>query len=167
VAETAETVARRYFQAVSSHDLDGALACWAPGGVDNLAPVGELRVPDEWRAYFEQLFAAIPDFTHESLDVISEGNLVAVRFRAGGMFTGGPLLGVRATGTRVVIEGADIVRVEDGLIQRLDSYWDDMTTARQLGLLPAKGSRQERALTALFNGRVRLRRSLSRSGPSA
>jgi ketosteroid isomerase-like protein len=167
VAESAETVARRYFEAVTRHDLEGALACWAPGGVDNLAPVGELRVPDEWRAYFEQLFAAIPDFTHEQLDVIADGDLVAVRWRAGGMFTGGPLLGVRATGARVTIEGADIVRVEDGLIQRLDSYWDDMTTARHLGLLPARGSRQERALTALFNARIRLKRALGRSSSSA
>jgi predicted ester cyclase len=163
LAEAAEAVARRYFSAVARHDLDGALACWASGGIDNLAPVGELRIPEGWRAYFEELFSAIPDFDHELLDVIADGDLVAIRFRAGGMFTGGALQGVRATGTRVVIEGADIVRVEDGLIRRIDSYWDDMTTARQLGLLPAKGSRQERALTALFNARIRARRALRRT----
>jgi hypothetical protein len=87
---------------------------------------------------------------------------VGVRWRAGGTFTGGPLQGVRATGTRIEIEGADIVRVEDGLIRRLDSYWDDAALARQLGLLPAKGSRPERALTAIFNARTRLKSALLR-----
>ena len=61
----AAAIARRYFGAVGRHDLDDAMACWAPGGIDHLAPVGELRVPDELRAYFEELFAAMPDFKYE------------------------------------------------------------------------------------------------------
>ena len=52
----------------------------------------------------------------------------------------------------------DFVRVEDGLIVRNDSYWDDSAIARQLGLLPAKGSRQERMLKGLLNAKTRLTR---------
>ena len=69
-----------------------------------------------------------------------------------------PYDGVRATGVGAVIEGLDYVRVEDGLIVRNDSYWDDSSVARQLGLLPARGSRQERALKGMLNLKTRLTR---------
>jgi len=149
-------VARRYFDAIARQDLDAAAACWAVGGIDHLAPAGELTVPDEWRPYFEELFAAAPDFEYELVDLIAQGDIVAVHWRAAGTLTGKPLQGIRANGARLQARGADVVRVEGGLIQRIDSYWDDSAVARQIGILPAKGSRQERALTKLFNARTRI-----------
>jgi steroid delta-isomerase-like uncharacterized protein len=161
VSEAAEA-ARSYFGAIARQDLDAAEACWAPGGIDHLAPVGELVVPEGWRAYFEALFAAVPDFRYEVADMISEGDRVAVHWRASGTFSGEPLQGIRANGARLSSSGVDVLRVEGGRIQRLDSYWDDAGVARQIGILPAKGSRQERALTALFNARTRASRLLRR-----
>ena len=37
MATTTET-AKRYFEARSAHDLDTAVACWAPGAIDRLSP---------------------------------------------------------------------------------------------------------------------------------
>jgi steroid delta-isomerase-like uncharacterized protein len=165
VSEALEVV-RRYFDAVARHDLDAAMACWAPGGIDHLAPVGELRVPEELRAYFVGLFAAIPDFQYEVLDLFEQGDKVAAHWRAKGLFTGGTYEGIRANGARIEAEGADLVRVEDGLIKRLDSYWDESALARQIGVLPAKRSAQERVLFALFNTRTRLKSLVGRSKPS-
>ena len=161
MSEPAE-VARQYFEAIALQDLDAAEACWAVGGIDHLAPVGELSVPEGWRAYFEELFAAVPDFKYEVVDLISQDDTVAVHWRANGSFTGKALQGIRANGARIRASGADMLRVEGGLIQRLDSYWDDAAVARQIGILPAKGSGQERALTALFNARTRIARRLRR-----
>lgn len=161
MSEAAE-IARRYFAAIALRDLDAAQACWAVGGIDHLAPVGELSVPEGWRAYFKELFAAVPDFEYEVVDLIEQGDKVAVHWRATGTFTGKPLQGIRANGARLRTSGADVLRVEDGLIKRLDSYWDDSDVARQVGILPAKGSRQERALTALFNLRTRASARLRR-----
>jgi steroid delta-isomerase-like uncharacterized protein len=158
----AAAVASRYFDAIARQDLDGAEACWAPGSIDHLAPVGELSVPDEWRAYFKSVFAAFPDFRYEVLATVAEGDRVAVHWRAAGNFTGEPYQGIRATGGRAEAEGVDLLRVEDDRITRLDSYWDDASLTRQLGLLPARGSRQERALIALFNMRTRAGRRLRR-----
>ena len=158
----AAAVSRRYFDAVRRRDLDAAMECWAPGGVDHLAPVGELRVPDEWRAYFGELFAAIPDFEYEVLNLFDNGDQVAVHWRAKGHFSGSPLMGVRATGAAITVEGADLIKVENGLIKRLDSYWDDLATARQIGLLPPKKSVQERALYGLFNTKTRLKSAIRR-----
>jgi steroid delta-isomerase-like uncharacterized protein len=162
VAADAESAASRYFDAVARHDLDAAAACWAPGAVDRLVPVGDLVVPTGWRAYFEELFAAMPDFEYEVVTVLAEGDRAAVRWRAWGTFTGAPFQGIRPTGGRVEIEGMDLVVVEGGLIRHNDSYWDDSAVARQLGLLPAKGSRPERALIALFNARTRIGQLLGR-----
>jgi steroid delta-isomerase-like uncharacterized protein len=156
--DTATEVARRYFTAIGKQDLDAALACWKEGGVDHLAPVGELRAPDGMRAYFGSLFSAMPDLTYEVREMVSEGDRVAVWWRLRGTFTGTPFDGIRATGGGVEAEGLDYVRVEDGLIVRNDSYWDDSAIARQLGLLPAKGSRQERIFKGVFNLKTRLTR---------
>jgi predicted ester cyclase len=155
-------VSRRYFDAVRRRDLDAAIACWAPGGIDHLAPVGELRVPDEWLTYFTELFAAIPDFEYEVLNLFEQGDEVAAHWRASGHFTGRPLQGIRANGAKIAAEGADLIKVENGLIKRLDSYWDESAIARQVGLLPAKKSVQERALYGLFNTKTRLKSAVQR-----
>lgn len=149
-------LATRYFDAIGRQDLDSALAHWATGAIDHMAPVGELRAPEGVRAHFEELFAAMPDFQLDVVDFVVDGELVGVHWRAGGTFTGSAYQGIRATGTSVRLEGADIVRIGDGLIQRVDSYWDDSSVARQLGLLPPRKSRRERALLGLFNLRTRL-----------
>ena len=158
----AASVARRYFDSVARHDLDSAMACWVPGGIDHLAPVGELRVPDELRAYFEELFAAMPDFEYEVTSLIEEGDRVAVHWRAKGHFTGRPYAGINANGSAISTEGADLIQTENGLIRRLDSYWDDSAIARQIGVLPARKSAQERLLLGLFNTKTRLKSLVGR-----
>jgi predicted ester cyclase len=155
-------VARGYFTAIARQDLDEALACWRPGSIDYLAPVGELLAPDGMRTYFSGVFASFPDFTYEVREMIGEGDCVAVLWRARGTFTGRPLDGIHATGAALTAEGIDLVRVEDGLIVRIDSFWDDAATGRQIGLLPPRGSGQERLLIALFNLRMRLAPMLRR-----
>ena len=139
------------------------MACWAPGGIDHLAPVGELQVPEQLRAYFVELFSAMPDFKYEVLNLFEEGDQVAVHWRASGHFSGKPYQGIRANGTPITTEGADLIKVEDGLIKRLDSYWDDAAIARQIGVLPARKSVQERALVGLFNGKTRVKSLFRRS----
>lgn len=158
----ASEVVRRYFDAVGRHDLDAAMACWAPGSIDHLAPVGELRVPDELRAYFVDLFAAMPDFQYEVLDMFEQGGKVAAHWHARGTFTGRRYQGIEPNGAEIETLGADLVQVEDGLIRRLDSYWDESALARQIGVLPAKRSPQERVLFGLFNAKTRLKSLVGR-----
>ena len=43
--------------------------CWEPGSPDVIHGVVELRVPDDLRSWFGDLFAAFPDFIFEVLDV--------------------------------------------------------------------------------------------------
>ncbi|MEA2147421.1 MAG: hypothetical protein QOG59_3008, partial [Solirubrobacteraceae bacterium] len=57
------------------------------------------------------------------------------------------------------------VTVHEGLIVANEAYLDSGDVARQLGLLPASGSRTEGRLTALANLRTRVRRRLSGGAP--
>jgi steroid delta-isomerase-like uncharacterized protein len=156
-------VAQSYFSAVAARDLDGMVDCWAPGGVENIAAVGELSVPDEMRQFFTELFAAVPDSNFEVLDMVAQDNKVAVRWRNTGTFCGGPFQGIEPTGARLNLEGIDLLTIEDGLIQRNDAYYDGTQFARQIGLFPPQGSGAERGMTKAFNLRTRVGRSLSQT----
>lgn len=157
-----EAAAAAYFTAIAARDLDAALACWKPGSLDHLGPAGPQRAPEGIRAYFEELFAAFPDFRYEVREIVASGDRAAVLWRATGTFSGGPFQGILANGVRAEIEGLDLARVEDGLLVENLSYWDDSAVARQLGLLPAQGSVQERAMKAAFNARTRMLKRLRR-----
>lgn len=164
MAEEVAELARRYFAAVSAHDLDGALACWAPDGVGNL-PDGPLALPDGYREFFGGVFAAFPDFSLEIHDVVVQDDRCAVRYTLTGTFAGAPFQGLAPTGARVSLDGCDVVRFRDGLIVRNDAFYDQMDLARQLGALPAAGSGQERGMTALINMRTRVTRRLAAAQP--
>jgi glyoxylase-like metal-dependent hydrolase (beta-lactamase superfamily II)/predicted ester cyclase len=153
-------VARNYFDAVAARDVDAMVACWAPGGVENIVSIGVMSVPDGLRAFFSELFAAVPDMRFEVLDLVAARNQAAVRWRATGTFCGGPLQGVEATGAHLTLEGLDLLTIEDGLIKRNDAYNDGMELARQMGVMPPRDSAAERGMTSAFNARTRASRSL-------
>jgi glyoxylase-like metal-dependent hydrolase (beta-lactamase superfamily II)/predicted ester cyclase len=163
----AAAVARRYFAALAERDLDAALECWAPDGVERVpgAPDGVLRLPDEYRTYFGGVFAAFPDLRIEVLDTVAQDDRCAVRYRMSGTFAGAPFQGIAPTGARVQLDGCDVFEVRDGLIHRNDAFFDQMELARQLGALPPAGSAQERGMTAALNARTRLARRFAAAEP--
>lgn len=154
-------VARAYFEAVTARDPQGMAAHWAPGGIENIAPLGRpLGVPHEMVAFFTETFAAMPDMRFEVLDVVAARNQAAVRWHATGTFCGGPFQGIEPTGARIELEGVDMLTVEDGKIVRNDAYYDSGAFARAVGLLPPQASATERRMAAAFNTRTRLLRPL-------
>jgi glyoxylase-like metal-dependent hydrolase (beta-lactamase superfamily II)/predicted ester cyclase len=156
MASTTE-IAKRYFAALSAHDLDVALQCWRPGGVDRLIGQHELTAPHEIRAYFDELLTAFPDFEFELLDLTTNRNRTAVRWIARGTFAGpGTFQGLVPNGGRIVVEGCDVLTIADELITHNDGYMDSGDIARQLGFLPPAGSKAELRLTRLANARTQL-----------
>jgi glyoxylase-like metal-dependent hydrolase (beta-lactamase superfamily II)/predicted ester cyclase len=151
-------VAKQYFKALAEHDLDAAVACWKPGGIDRFVGQQDLIAPDGVRAYFDALFAAFPDFQFEVLDVTTYRTRTAVRWRARATFAGpDSFQGFAPTGATVDVEGCDVVTVEDELIVRNEAYFDSGSMARQLGLLPPAGSATEARIARLTNARSRAR----------
>jgi ketosteroid isomerase-like protein len=86
MAADAREVAQRYFDALARRDLDAAAACWAPDGVDRLIGQSEAHGPEGVRAFFGELFAAVPDWTFEVERIVAEEDRAAVRWNAAGTF---------------------------------------------------------------------------------
>jgi glyoxylase-like metal-dependent hydrolase (beta-lactamase superfamily II)/predicted ester cyclase len=161
-----EQVARRYFAAVAARDVDAMVACWRAGSVDRLHGQADLVAPDGVRAWFEELFAAVPDAAMEVLSTTTEADRCAVRWRLTGTFAGpGTWQGLVPTGGHLDLQGCDVFRVEDGLLVGNDAFVDGMTVARQLGALPPRDSGPERGMLAMTNGRTKLMRRLAASPP--
>ena len=65
--------------------------------------------------------------------------------------------GFAPTGKRFDIDGADFHEYRDGKVARLKIVFDNMDVGRQLGLLPAAGSRADRAGATAQRLAMRLR----------
>jgi hydroxyacylglutathione hydrolase len=155
MASTAE-IAKRYFAALSAHDLDAATACWRSGAIDRLVGSVDLVAPDDVRTYFSELFDAFPDFELQVVELTTYRGRTAVRWRATGIFAGpGTFQGFAPNHARIEIEGCDVISVVDELIVHNDAFVDSGAIARQLGLLPPAGSRAEARLARLANLRTR------------
>lgn len=152
---------RRWFLAWNSHDADQVLGL--------LAEDVEVR-DDSWpttmhghadvREFLAALWRAIPDMTFELLEgpyLMPGRPSAAVHWRGSGTFTG-PMdpPGFAPTGRRWEIDGVDFQEYRGGRITRLRVACDMMSVARQLGVMPAAGSRAERAVAAAQRTVVRL-----------
>jgi hydroxyacylglutathione hydrolase len=153
----AETVARRYFEAINAHDLDGAVALWAVGGRENVRGQVDAIAPDGVRAFVGDMLGAMPDLRWELVSTTTEGERCAVQWRLTGTFAGpGTFSGLAPTGHPLTLEGVDVFTVRDGLIQVNDAFTDTMTVPRQIGMMPPLGSPAEQRLLGAFNLKTRV-----------
>jgi steroid delta-isomerase-like uncharacterized protein len=156
-----ETHARSYFEALARRDPQAMAEHWSEDGVDDIVPLSPLRGHGEIIAFFRELFAAVPDLETTVTRVVAGEREAAVEWRMTGHFTGEPFQGVDATGKRVEMRGLDLLQVEDGQIVGNTAYYDGMSFARQIGLMPAQDSSAESAMKNAFNAATRLRRTVA------
>jgi steroid delta-isomerase-like uncharacterized protein len=156
-----ETHARSYFEAIARRDTRAMVEHWREDGVDDIVPLAPLRGHAEITAFFRELFAAMPDVEMTVTRVVAGEREAAVEWRAAGNFTGEPFQGVDATGKRIEIRGVDLLEVEDGKIVANTAYYDGMSFARQIGLMPAQDSSAENAMKSAFNAATRVRRAVA------
>ena len=86
------------------------------------------------RQAFTSFRAAFPDWREEIVDMVAEGDKVAVRFRCAGTLQG-EFMGVKPNGRRQEVDEVFFLRVQDG---RFVEYWgleDNLTRLQQLGAL--------------------------------
>jgi hydroxyacylglutathione hydrolase len=152
-----EGVARRYFEAISAHDVDAAVALWADGGRENVRGQVDVRAPEGVREFIGGLIGAMPDMRMELLKTTTEGERCAVQYRIVGTFAGpGSFNGVAPTGDPVEIEGVDVLTIREGLVQANDAFPDGLGFAREIGLMPPQGSTAEQGLMGAFNMKTRV-----------
>jgi glyoxylase-like metal-dependent hydrolase (beta-lactamase superfamily II)/ketosteroid isomerase-like protein len=160
--DTAETVARRYFEAIGARDLDGAVAMWADGGRENVRGQVDVTAPEGVRAFIGDLLGALPDLRFEVVCTTTQDERCGVQWRLTGTFAGpGSLGGLAPTGDPIVMEGFDLLTVRDGLIQSNDAFPDSMALPRQIGMMPPQGSTADQRLMGAFNAKTRLTSRLS------
>lgn len=83
-------------------------------------------------------FAALPDLRHEILDLIGEGDRVAVRLQVVATHQG-ELMGVPASGKQVNFESSNVFRFVGDLIEDQWATADMLTMLRQIGAIPSPG----------------------------
>jgi hydroxyacylglutathione hydrolase len=158
----AESIARRYFEAIDQRDLDAAVELWAPGGRDNVRGRVDVLAPDGVREFIGELIDAVPDLSMEVVSTTTEGERCGVHWRLRGTFAGpGSFGGVAPTGSPLDIEGFDLVTVNDGLIANNDAFTDSMTFARQVGMMPPLGSTAEQRMMGVYNVKTRMTAGLA------
>jgi steroid delta-isomerase-like uncharacterized protein len=163
VSATAETVfseefvrsfVERWGEAWNSHDPEQVAALCAED-VELSDPV--LLEPARGRAavqrYLEDVWRAFPDLAIETPEpplVDVERQRAALPWRISGTMLGpAEPSGFAPTGAHVATEGIDLYEFRDGLLARVRTKYDVMDWGRQLGLVPAHGSRAERIAVKL------------------
>ena len=117
---------------------------------------------DEIVAYFEDVFAAVPDWNIQVVALAEQGEDVFVQWHMTGTHSG-PLLGVAPTGKALAIDGIDHFVVRDGKVVSNFVVVDQLQYARQIGMMPPDGSAADRAMKGAFNARTKLAQRLKRS----
>ena len=148
-------IVRWTFEAIDAHDVSALRTVWTDDTVERF-PSATVHGADGMAAYFETLFAALPDLRMRVVALAENGDDVCVRWHLTGTHTGAPFEGIEATGRTLAIDGMDHLVIRDGTIATNFVVFDQMQFARQIGLLPADGSRGDRATKAAFNARTRL-----------
>lgn len=159
----AREVALAAIEGVHTRDLDQIVAAGHPDDyVDDFVAIGEFHGKDRVRAFFAELFDAMPDFELTVEHVVADDRAAAVKWSASGTFTVASFQGIRATGRPVQLRGVDFFEIEDGLIRRNTVFYDGATFARQVGMLPPQGSFTDRVVLRLFNLKTRITRPFRR-----
>lgn len=155
-------VATAIFEALGRRELDAMAELDHPDVVDDFVAIGEFRGIPAVRAFFDELFAAFPDFVIEVVQLTADAERAVVQWRATGTFTGAPFQGIHATGRAVELRGCDVMRIEDGRLRSNTIYYDGLGFARQIGMLPREGSPGDKAMTVAFNAGTDVRARLHR-----
>lgn len=150
-------VVRWTFDVLNTHRAAPLRAVWTDDTRERM-PTATYRGGTEIEAYFERLFAAVPDVTLTMQAMAEQGEDVFVRWTLTGTHTGAAFEGIEPTGARLDLDGVDHFTVRGGKIVSNFVVFDQMQFARQLGLLPADGSRLDVGLKYGFNLLTRLRR---------
>lgn len=115
------------------------------------------------RAFMDASWRAFPDLRFSQPDppfMVEQDDRVAWAWRMQGTFDGEPMdpPGFAPTGRAMDVRGVDEWIMRDGRIAHYRATYDVNELARQLGIVPARGSGGERAMIALQKVQARLQR---------
>jgi steroid delta-isomerase-like uncharacterized protein len=152
--DVARDVTERWMKGWNEKDVEALVALIADD-VEYTDPLWPetMRSAADVRAFTAAAWRAMPDmhFT-EPMGLIHEpGSAVAAAPWHMTATLTGPIEppGFAPTGDRIELDGVDVFELRDGRIARLATHYDGMGVARQIGVLPPRGSRAEKASAKL------------------
>ena len=90
---------------------------------------------EEEKEFVRAQHAALGNLHLTILDLLAEGDQVAIHWRIDGTHQG-DFLGVAPTGKPVTFQGIALLRITDGKIADDIAYWDNQSILEQLGAVP-------------------------------
>jgi len=162
-SKRAADLMRQAFDALAAKDLDRLATFWDDQTVDHfLALNREVRGVVELRAYFTEVFTALPDMRFAVEAVHDVSDTVAVgQWRMQGTFSGGRFQGIDPTGRPIDIRGIDVMAFVGGKLRHNTIYYDGLTFVRQVGMLPTEGTGVDRAVLSIFNATTTIRKTVA------
>jgi steroid delta-isomerase-like uncharacterized protein len=150
-------VVKAHMEAEDRQDLEATVATFTDDCYYEVPGLGiHMRGKDEIRRWYEQTFAAVPDFRNANERYYeSEGNVFFEADIEGthlGTWAGWAPTGRRFS-TPILVR---IPMAADGLIEAEIVHFDNAGLFMQLGILPKQGSGQERVMQALHRMRMRV-----------
>jgi predicted ester cyclase len=161
---TAADLMHEEYSAVTAMELDRLERLWDDHSVQVFIPLQlEIVGAPALRTFFAELFTAMPDlrFVPEAIHPVDEHTAIG-QWWLTGRFSGGPFQGIEPTGRRMQLRGIDVMRFDEGHLRSNEVYYDGLSFARQVGLLPPARSAADRAMLAAFNTRTRVRGAVQR-----
>ena len=128
--EENKEVVGQYCELWSQHDVDAANELIAPscfGGDSGWERNKQLDI---------MMFKAFPDIKLTILDMIAEGDKVALIRNMTGTHTGEPFMGIPATGNKTDTNSTYIVRIADNKVVEARGTRDMLGMWQQLGVMP-------------------------------
>jgi predicted ester cyclase len=153
----------RYLAGWLAHDIPAILEMVADDVVwDDPALPKTFYGREAVRHFLEATFKTFPDVVIEELEpvyVSATRPKVLAPYRFSGTMLGDwEPMDIAATGARVSFEGIDQWEFQGNVMSRYNTRYDLMDVARQMGVLPAQGSRADRLMTRLQHLQARFQR---------
>ena len=150
-------IVREHMAAEDRQDLDATLATFTEDCWYRVPALGvELHGKDQIRGWYESTFAAVPDFRNADEHYWEAEDNIFFEARMEGTHLG-DWYGWAPTGRRFSAPlFCRIPIAPDGLIEAEVVYFDAADLFTQLGILPRRGSRQERVMQAAHRLRMKL-----------
>ncbi len=139
--EQNKQVVHQFFDAYNRQDVE-RMSQWVSSNTNYFFHLPAMPFPMDWNGRKQFVAAAIkafPDIDHHILDIVAEGDKVAVRFNITGTHKG-ELQGIPPTGKEVSIDGMDFLTIIDGKIAEEWLNSDMMGLMQQIGAIPVSSS---------------------------
>ena len=158
----AQEFTEKYIAAWNSHQPDRLLALMTEDALyEDSGWPQPMRGKTAIQQFLNATWQAVPDLRIEITDgpmVDARKPMAATFWRATATQTGywNPP-GLDATGRSLSFEGAGLIEFRDNMLSRARVVYDVAEVMRQLGLLPAQGSRGERGMMRMANMATKVR----------